>query len=696
MADFVEKIFQVTNLQPTKNNGLSLTYQNQDKSLVSIKLNSINDAKEIISSGKYAIKEKYLKILNKYIQTRKVDIPSTNHSKKSTSKTTSATSTKENTKQKETYGVEIDDKRIVERMVTIYVEKETFHDFDEAIEYVKTIDSFQKERLDRLIPRRDNWYRKIWTGHVKRIISEYKEEKIPFTELFYRMNKYYSKDFSEEQATRLLELCGDTISRTEVQGENGNKLAVGVYYSLKKAEQITKPKRKDPGFSQPQIAEDAKDDNALFEADYRRLINTAYHSKRKDIYVGLDFGTSFTKVAYHYTPGDRGIILFGDTPFKPTVVYYDEKERKLSFFKPSSGSRQIQYFKATMIKDPENYSLLQHGIDNLPSRIQGSFEIMCSVFFISNLLVYVRHKLNELFPFDADLSIAMGIPIFGYTSTNTIYNKALHAGIHIAGKVPDPSVMSIEEVFELYNESMSDFDDKLYTGHPNRIQHCTIPELFTEALFLLNKNTYPTGFYYIVDIGGGTSDFAFIFKENSFSVGEFDYSCPSAVVAHLGNEVRKANEGSQDSKDKYLDEFGFYYRSTIHSGKNGLRKVGVKETLGEIEITQLLFGGGAIDPSGYYQDKNNFFTSGLSASLCKVKSRRYNIDDDNRFPQELNLSQDDKQRLIIATQLANPETSYSYLKAWPEQFDHTPPFPQTGPLISSASSLNTKDYEDSN
>lgn len=552
------------------------------------------------------------------------------------------------------------------KVVTIKVENQEFHDFDAAIEYVKKETSFQKERLDYLIPGREEWYRNIWVPRVKGIIGDYKEEQIPFTELFFRMNDRYKKAFSEEEALNILSLCKDTIICKEEIGEDGNRLAKNYYYSLMKVEPKKEPILEVPVLPQPQIT-DTKDDNSIFKEEFQRLKSSDYNQDRKDVFVGLDFGTSFTKVAYQYTPGDRGIILFGDSPFKPTVVYYDETEKKLSFFNLSSRSRQIQFFKATIVKDSERYSELRYNNIELPSpEIRDHFELLCSVFFISNTLLFVRHKLNELFPFDAILNVAMGIPIFGY-NTNTIYNKALHAGIYIANKEPDPSVLPIERVYELYLESMLCFDDSLYTGFPFRFQHCTIPELFTESLYLLNKKTYAPGYYYIVDIGGGTSDFAFIHKDNSSSVGQFDYYCPSAVVAKLGNEVRKACMNSKQSADNYRDEFGLKYRTTIARGKFGL------QLKGYMEITQLLFGGGAVDPSEYYQKHKSTFTSGLHSISCKVKSRTDNIEDNPFIPQELNLSSDDKQRLIIATQLANPETSSSFIKSWPEQYDHTPP-----------------------
>ena len=551
------------------------------------------------------------------------------------------------------------------KVVTIKVGTIVFHDFDDAIKYVRTTETYQKERLNLLIPKRNNWYKEIWIPRILKIVRDYEEERIPFTELFYRMNSYYSKEFTEEEALDILELCNNAVIRLEEKGEDGNKLAKGIYYSTitKKQKTDTIPKRQI--LPQPQV-NDANDENYDFESEYRRLIDSNFNTIQKDIYVGLDFGTSFTKVAYHYTPGDRGIFLFGDSPFKPTVVYYNETNKKLSFFRRSPDDRQIQFFKATIVKDREQYAELRYNNVLLPSPvIQRDFELLCSVFFISNILLFVRHKLNEVFSFDANLYVAMGIPLFGY-NTQTIYNKALHAGLYIADKVTDPSLLPIEKVYELYTESMASFNDALYTGFPNRFQHCTIPELFTESLYLLNKRTYAPGYYYIVDIGGGTSDFAFIHKDNSSTDSRFDYFCPSAVVAKLGNEVRKACSTSVQYANAYRDEFGLKYRTTIAKGKFGL------DLHGHMEITQLLFGGGSIDPSNYYQNNKSVFTSGLHSISCHVSSRTDDFYDNTFIPPELNLSPEDKQRLIIATQLANPETSDSFLKAGPEQYDHTP------------------------
>ncbi len=91
-----------------------------------------------------------------------------------------------------------------------------------------------------------------------------------------------------------------------------------------------------------------------------------------------------------------------------------------------------------------------------------------------------------------------------------------------------------------------------------------------------------------------------------------------------------------------------------------------------MDVTELLFGGGAVDPSGYYQKRKTSFTNGLNSISCTVKSRN-DQDYSNPFiPPELNLSKEDMQRLIIATQLAIPDTSVSYLKGRPESYDHSP------------------------
>ncbi len=296
--------------------------------------------------------------------------------------------------------------------------------------------------------------------------------------------------------------------------------------------------------------------------------------------------------------------------------------------------------------------------------------MLCSAFFIANIVCFMKHKLHDIFHLSPKLQIAMGVPLFNNYENQKIYNRALHAGIYIAEQVDNPSKMSLSALYDLWLKSGETFDNILYSAFPDRISHCTIPELFTEALYLLNRTDYMPGYYFIIDIGGGTADFAFINKEDFYAEKmnrkSFLYHCPRAEVVNLGNEVRKACENDIEAIREYIDKFGLTYRKTIAQSRFGMN------IHNDMTIKQLLFGGGSVDPSCFYQNKTPQFQSGLNRISCRVIK---NPKDDviNPFiPSSLKLSHEDKQRLIIATQLAIPSTSAAFLHSRPDDYDPRP------------------------
>lgn len=549
---------------------------------------------------------------------------------------------------------------LASKLVTIKIAGHTFNSFEQAETFILNHFGKGSKTYKRLLVEKDKWDRQLWGDRIIRIIEGFYYPRIPFTEIFSKMNEYYKKDYTEEEAFHILDLCKDKVHLTKQQ----NGKSVEYYYSIQRKEERLAPKPLSRPVSEPQN-EEVHESNVLFQNEFNRLINRNTYPKTKDVYVGLDFGTSYTKVAYHYTDNDRGIVRFGNTPFKPTVVYLDQQGR-LSFFKKSESDKQIQFFKATMVKDSENYNGLRYSNIRFNSKeIKENFEMLCSVFFLANIIAYSKNRISEIMNFEANLFIAMGTPIYGSSKDTELYNKALHAGLYVASVISNPSTMTLEDIYSLYKESMSSFDNRLYSVDQFRIQHCTMPELFTEALYLIQRKNYPAGCYYIVDIGGGTSDFAFIQKVESKDEQEFDYYCPSAVVRKLGNEVRKACD-SNEAKAEYLERFGRAFRTTIAKGKFGLGMTG------DFTVNLLMFGGGSIDPSNYYQSKLLQFKYGLRSISCTISKRNHDIASDSFFSNENDLSEEDLQRLIIATQLANPNASDAYLKGVPCDFDVTP------------------------
>lgn len=414
--------------------------------------------------------------------------------------------------------------------------------------------------------------------------------------------------------------------------------------------------------SKKQIPE--TDDLREFRHKYNGFLQpTSLHPK--DIYVGLDFGTSFTKVAYYLDNNNKGIISFGESFFKPSVVYFNRK-KELSLFRVNPDDRQIRFFKATMIADKKAYSELRY--DDLGVDDYENYELLCSVFFLGNIIRYIRHYLNEKYNCVSNLFISMGIPMSKSDKDVEVYNKAFHAAIALSDLPRDIFTFSLSELNEFYNKKISTFSINDYNPQAEGFINCTMPELFTEALYMVQRRDFDEGLYLIIDIGGGTADYALIKKEaaNARSM-QFRYYCPSAVVAHLGNEVREACQDTE-AETVYINQFARMYLSTIGIAKNEDDSIRAP-----FEVTQILFGGGAALANNYYQtlcSPNHKCQSSIRQIGCSMKTKDQNKYK-NPFLSEADnqrISPSDRQRLIIACQLANPESRFAFLSGFPKDY----------------------------
>ena len=98
-----------------------------------------------------------------------------------------------------------------------------------------------------------------------------------------------------------------------------------------------------------------------------------------NIFIGIDFGTSYTKVSYSYAPTDNPQIhtlKWNNDFFKPTVLFI--KDGSLFFDKPDGESKEVKYFK---------YSMLEESLrNNRPYGTKNNFEEMCCVYFLAQLI----------------------------------------------------------------------------------------------------------------------------------------------------------------------------------------------------------------------------------------------------------------------------------------------------------------------
>ena len=332
--------------------------------------------------------------------------------------------------------------------------------------------------------------------------------------------------------------------------------------------------------------ENIQDNSLAFKEEYRRLLGTARFNKDVlDVALGLDFGTSYTKAAFIESVNNNGLIPFGDQPMKASVVYSDDGFTKLSMFESPGTGKQIRYFKAT-ISPLDDYQILK---DSDTGNVYDS-SFLCSVFFVANIIKFISMKLSIYLQAPVELQINMGMPTLYDNNVARVYRKVLHTARYISQMECDIRTVPIDVLRIWADEAEQTFvEDEYIPGHG---LDSTYPELFAEALYLLEKKSYGSGFYNIIDIGGGTTDFMFIEKHNINNT-QSAYTCYWASVEPLGNEIRKAME----DKNKYNSAFASKYCEMIITSKNDLAGFGSQLR----QAQTILFGGGKLADDHYYE-----------------------------------------------------------------------------------------------
>ncbi len=236
--------------------------------------------------------------------------------------------------------------------------------------------------------------------------------------------------------------------------------------------------------------------------------------QKTSVYIGLDFGTTFTKAAYEIAPSNVHIkysVRFGKSDknedyYLPSVLYFDSKAQKLKIFDPDENCEEIRYFKYNMISD----ALKKNEILNDPSVVTKSVkEELCSVFFLSYVIYLIRNAVYQNFSNTKDDDntswyINMGVPLEAHKNDKraSLYKNVLEVAYLFEKKYHGQTEIDIHELDAFYIEHNKESNPNINT----------LPEIYAEVLLYQQYLNTPAGFYTVVDIGGGTEDIATFLK----------------------------------------------------------------------------------------------------------------------------------------------------------------------------------------
>ena len=276
---------------------------------------------------------------------------------------------------------------------------------------------------------------------------------------------------------------------------------------------------------------------------------------RQHVFIGLDFGTTFTKVSYSVSgPGTTTLrvrtIRFredADGFFLPSRVWVVPDDAGETSFCMDAPEGKSTVFPVTYFK----YSMVLSGLkqpDGLNQALAGSRHghRLLSAFFLGRVLADIRIRILEAEHFDpsnVEWYVNMGFPAGSSASAGVaagdafrpersdddiedVFTEVLNVAWALSSSlVADKRTASLRDLERAYSEHQGSRDDL----HLN-----CVPELYAEVLLYYQDRNVPEGFYCVVDVGGGTADIALFLK--TIQNGSTTVKCFAHAVSPLGFE----------------------------------------------------------------------------------------------------------------------------------------------------------------
>lgn len=261
----------------------------------------------------------------------------------------------------------------------------------------------------------------------------------------------------------------------------------------------------------------------------RRLKSVAKEKQDLPINVGIDFGTSSTKVIFtdrYFMP--KHVCAFPDNPegYPPVclpsavrvadgrVYFGDEAERR-------TGGVVYRSFKMCMTCNPAD-GICQSCPNPLgETRRSGLFRIQpdgsdfvtaeeVSAWYLGHVANLARIHVEKQYPgVTTRLTYQTAAPLKSCEASAE--KRAFEEAIHIASRIA-PGVQQgirLSELRQLYAEQRSLLEDD-GLPHESERNTCVIPETHAAVIGFVRSPRSENGLYAIVDVGAGTSDISFL------------------------------------------------------------------------------------------------------------------------------------------------------------------------------------------
>jgi hypothetical protein len=377
-----------------------------------------------------------------------------------------------------------------------------------------------------------------------------------------------------------------------------------------------------------------------------------------DVFIGIDFGTSFSKVCYSFN-GTIYVYKVNNEPFIPTEAYYSIDKKEIYFKKPKSEINicKVKYFK---------YSMAFDGLTMKKIYKRDTYKelaTMFSIFYLSriirNVKIEIKKKLNGKIDIkNINWEINMSAPINDYKGDlYQKYRNALISAYILSDEADSKDSVDISQIDKIYSNIKSeDHNYDTLKVHP---------ELFIEAVFFTNNPGIDIGSYIIMDVGGGTVDVGILWKREW--EGDIYFDLVVVNIIKYGLEVLcdklKIDKGFDDksilkilmewAENKSLDK-GKYINLEQEKIFSDTFLCDIKKMF-EIEANSPVVGLNNVNYKRIYYSGGGFNCQWYKQKISLINN---NIIEDEYFSNKHPVNYTDKSnfhRLIIAMELAQPE-----------------------------------------
>ena len=284
--------------------------------------------------------------------------------------------------------------------------------------------------------------------------------------------------------------------------------------------------------------------------------------RKTSVYIGLDFGTTFTKAAYEIAPSGvhtKYSVRFGnsgaqDDYYLPSILYFNPETKALRISDHTGQCEVVRYFKYSIISDAlkKNEVLRQNGLVT-----KTPIEQLCCVFFLSHVISVIRDEVSRKFGSETINAattwyVNMGVPLEAHKDDKRalLYKKVLEIACLLEATRHGQTEISISELDAFYVANMDKSNPRINI----------LPEIYAEVLLYQQYLNTPAGFYTVVDIGGGTEDIA-TFLKTSDSFNEKVECLAQGVIGYGFDSIAERIVQSIDAKSvrtakSFLDDAG--------------------------------------------------------------------------------------------------------------------------------------------